>query len=117
MLYRESGQYKSSYAADQAIFPIMLDRIGLLVILFIAFVLIPIFATEYWLSSIMLPFLIFALAAIGLNILTGYAGQLSLATCLESSNPCSALNCQRNGTALLRIFGHILRPMRPAASL
>jgi branched-chain amino acid transport system permease protein len=37
-------------------------------------------ANEYWLSAILIPFLIFALAAIGLNLLTGYAGQLSLGT-------------------------------------
>lgn len=41
--------------------------------------LLPYFASPYILSAIMIPFLIFALAALGLNILTGYAGQLSLA--------------------------------------
>ena len=40
----------------------------------------PLFANEYWFSAILIPFLIFALAALGLNILTGYAGQLSLGT-------------------------------------
>src|SRR5208282_2622600 len=35
---------------------------------------------EYWLLTIMIPFLVFSLAAIGLNLLTGYAGQLSLGT-------------------------------------
>ena len=49
-------------------------------ILAIAFVAIPAFSSEYWLGAIMLPFLILSLAAIGLNILTGYAGQLSLGT-------------------------------------
>ena len=33
MLYREAGQYKTSYAADMAIFPMRQDRIGLAVIL------------------------------------------------------------------------------------
>ena len=41
MLYREVGQYKTSYAADQAMFPILQDKIGILVILFIAFVVVP----------------------------------------------------------------------------
>ncbi len=80
MLYRETGQFRTSYAADQAIFPIRQDRLGVALILAIAFVAIPIVSSEYWLSTIMLPFLIFALAALGLNILTGYAGQLSLGT-------------------------------------
>ena len=80
MLYREAGQFKTSYTADQAIFPLLQDRIGMLVILATAFVLIPLTASDFVLSSIMIPFLIFSLAAIGLNILTGYAGQLSLGT-------------------------------------
>jgi branched-chain amino acid transport system permease protein len=79
MLYRETGQFRTSYAADHAILPIRQDRIGLAVILAIALA-IPLVASEYWLVTIMLPFLIFSLAALGLNILTGYAGQLSLGT-------------------------------------
>ena len=77
MLYRESGQYKTSYIADQAIFPIREDRIGIVIIGLIA-VVIPFVASDFFINAIMTPFLILALAAIGLNILTGYAGQLSL---------------------------------------
>ena len=80
MFYREAGQFKSSYKEDQAVFPILQDRIGIALMLLIAFVGIPLFATEYVISAIMTPFLILALAAIGLNILTGYAGQISLGT-------------------------------------
>jgi branched-chain amino acid transport system permease protein len=80
MFYRETGQFKTSYAADQQLLPIRQDRIGLIVILLIAFVVVPLFATQYWTSAILIPFLIFSLAAIGLNLLTGYAGQLSLGT-------------------------------------
>lgn len=80
MLYREAGQFKATYAEDQQIFPIRQDRIGIAVILLVAFVLIPLFANQYWLSAILTPFLVFALATLGLNILTGYAGQLSLGT-------------------------------------
>lgn len=80
MLYREAGQFKTSYAADQQLFPIRQDRIGLLLLLAVAFVGVPMFASEYWFSAILIPFLIFSLAALGLNILTGYAGQLSLGT-------------------------------------
>jgi branched-chain amino acid transport system permease protein len=78
MLYREAGQFKTGYAADQQIFPIRQDRWAFVALLLAAFVLVPLFANDYWFSAILIPFLIFALAAIGLNILTGYAGQLSL---------------------------------------
>ncbi|MFK7860303.1 MAG: branched-chain amino acid ABC transporter permease [Granulosicoccus sp.] len=80
MLYREAGQFKTSYSADQALLPLLQDRIGLLAILTIGFVGIPLLGSEFFISSIMIPFLVFALAAIGLNVLTGYAGQLSLGT-------------------------------------
>ena len=78
MFYREAGQYKTSYEADQAIFPILQDRIGLAVILFIAFVIIPLAGDDFLINAVMTPFLIFSLAAIGLNLLTGYTGLLSL---------------------------------------
>ena len=78
MLYREAGQFKSTYASDGQIFPIRQDRIGLALLLVIAFAVVPFVASPYFFSAILIPFLIFALAAIGLNILTGYAGQLSL---------------------------------------
>lgn len=80
MLYREAGQFKSTYAQDQQIFPIRQDRIALGLLLAVAFVAVPLLADQYWLSAILTPLLIFALAALGLNILTGYAGQLSLGT-------------------------------------
>jgi branched-chain amino acid transport system permease protein len=78
MLYREAGQFKATYAEDQRIFPIRQDRIAIALILVFFFVLVPAFANQYWLQAILVPVLIFSLAAIGLNILTGYAGQLSL---------------------------------------
>lgn len=80
MFYREAGQFKTSYEKDQSIFPILQDRVGIALILLAAFVVIPLIADDFILSSIMIPFLVFSLAAIGLNILTGYAGQLSLGT-------------------------------------
>ena len=80
MFYRESGQFKTSYETDAAIFPIRQDRIGMAILLVLAFVVVPFVATPYVFSAILIPFLILALAAIGLNILTGYCGQLSLGT-------------------------------------
>jgi len=80
MLYRDAGQFKDTYAADQQIFPIRQDRIGITLILLFAFLVVPVIGNQYWLSAILIPFLISSLAALGLNILTGYAGQLSLGT-------------------------------------
>ena len=78
MLYRECGNFKDTYAKDMAIFPIPLDRWGLGIMLFMAYIVIPYVASDYWLSSIMIPFYCFSLAALGLNFLTGYAGQVSI---------------------------------------
>jgi len=78
MLYREAGQFKTSYQSDGQIFPIRQDRFAMAALLLAALVAVPLFASPYLLSAILIPFLIFALAALGLNILTGYAGQLSL---------------------------------------
>jgi branched-chain amino acid transport system permease protein len=80
VIYREAGQFKTSYASDQAIFPIVQDRwvAGLLLA---AAALVPsLVASEYWLQAVLIPFLVYSLAAIGLNLLTGYAGQVSLGT-------------------------------------
>ncbi len=78
MLYREAGQFKASYQEDSQIFPIRQDRVGFIALLAFFFLIVPMVANHYWLQAILTPVLIFALAALGLNILTGYAGQLSL---------------------------------------
>src|SRR6476620_12393316 len=86
MLYREAGQFKTTYAEDMAIFPIRQDRVALALLLAFAFFGVPLLATfhiwpfgsDYLLRAILLPFLILALAAIGVNILVGYCGQISL---------------------------------------
>ncbi len=80
MFYREAGQFKTSYQTDAAIFPIRQDRIAIALIVVVAFIVIPLQATPYMITGILIPFLILSLAALGLNILTGYAGQLSLGT-------------------------------------
>ena len=80
MIYREAGQFKTTYASDQAVFPVLQDRVVVGVAVAAAFVVPPLVASEYWLQAVLIPFLVYALAAIGLNLLTGYAGQLSLGT-------------------------------------
>ncbi len=80
MLYREAGDFKTSYAADSQTFPIRLDRWVYRVTVAAAFLVIPLVINDYWLNAVFLPFLIYAIAALGLNILTGYCGQVSLGT-------------------------------------
>jgi branched-chain amino acid transport system permease protein len=80
VIYREAGQFKTSYASDQAVFPIRQDRIIAGLALVAAVVALPLLANEYWLQAVLIPFLIYSLAALGLNLLTGYAGQVSLGT-------------------------------------
>ncbi len=80
MIYREVGQYKTSYVADSHTFPIIGERRAYYLVLAVAFLVVPVFLTDYWAQSILVPFLIYSIAALGLNILIGYCGQLSLGT-------------------------------------
>lgn len=80
MFYREAGDFKTSYVADGQTFPIRFDRVRYYAVLAVAFGVIPFFINDYWANAILLPFLIYAIAAIGLNILVGYCGQVSLGT-------------------------------------
>jgi branched-chain amino acid transport system permease protein len=80
MFYREAGDFKTSYSDDAQTFPIKFDRLRYYVVLAIAFGVIPLLINDYWEKSILVPFLIFTIAALGLNILTGYCGLVSLGT-------------------------------------
>ncbi len=80
MLYRENGQFKTSYQADQQIFPIAQDRYLILALIAAAAIVVPFIASEYVFRALLIPFLILSLAALGLNILVGYCGQISLGT-------------------------------------
>jgi branched-chain amino acid transport system permease protein len=80
MLYRTAGQFKTTYRADQALFPVRQDAFLLGLILILAWVVFPMTASEFTFQTILIPILIYSLAALGLNVLTGYAGQLSLGT-------------------------------------
>ncbi|HJW52825.1 MAG TPA: branched-chain amino acid ABC transporter permease [Burkholderiaceae bacterium] len=80
MLYRENGQFKISYAQDQQILPIVQDRWFMLALLAFAYLVMPAIGNEYLILSLVVPFLILTIAAMGLNILVGYCGQISLGT-------------------------------------
>lgn len=78
MFYQEAGQFSTRYAQDRRVFRLRQDRYGLVALLLLAFVGVPYLGNDYWFSAILIPFLVLSLAGLGLNLLTGYAGQLSL---------------------------------------
>jgi branched-chain amino acid transport system permease protein len=78
MLYRENGQFKTSYRSDQQVFPIAQDRLAIGLLLATAFIAVPLLADEYMFRAILIPFVILSMAALGVNILVGYCGQISL---------------------------------------
>lgn len=93
MFYREAGHFYTTYAKDQGVFQLKQDKYGLWIILFLAFVVVPVglhllvqggimgsATKDYLYNSILLLFLVNCMAALGLNILTGYCGQISLGT-------------------------------------
>src|SRR4249919_257178 len=71
-----SGDFRTTYAADTTIFPTKASRnAAILSIVLICFA--PQVLTEYWLSTL-IQIGIFAIAALGLNVLVGFTGQISI---------------------------------------
>ena len=108
MFYREAGEFKTSYAEDSGTFPIKFDRYRYYFVLFVAFAIIPFIINDYWANAVLLPFLIYAIAAIGLNILVGYCGQVSLGT--GGFMAVGAYACYKLMTAFpeVSIFFHVI---------
>ncbi len=77
MFLRESGYYKTSYRADSALFPLPAPRRAVWAALFLLFVPAPLFGDEHLLAVLTLN-AINLIGALGLTILLGYAGQISL---------------------------------------
>ena len=67
MLYRESGDFSTTYQQDGQTFPIKFDRYRYYAVMAIAFCVVPFLVNDYWVNAIFLPFLIYSIAAIGLN--------------------------------------------------
>ncbi|MBS0370187.1 MAG: branched-chain amino acid ABC transporter permease [Proteobacteria bacterium] len=80
MFLSETGQFSTRYADDRRVFRLRQARLGIVALLAFAYLAVPLWASDYWLSAILIPFLVLSLAGLGLNLLTGYAGQLSLGT-------------------------------------
>src|SRR4051794_32505374 len=93
MLYRENGQFKTTYRSDLQIFPILQDRWMITALILAAFILVPMITSDYMFRAILIPFLIMALAALGVNILVGYCGQISLGSgAFMAVGACGAFN-------------------------
>jgi len=108
MFYREAGDFKSSYVEDNQTFPIKFDRYRYYALLVVAFAVVPFVINDYWVNAVFLPFLIYAIAAIGLNILVGYCGQVSLGT--GGFMAVGAYACYKLMTAFegISIFFHVI---------
>src|SRR5206468_1518636 len=77
MIQRECGVLKTSYEADMALYPLPIARWTVAVLAAIFFLLIPLTLHEYYLSVANLVW-IAVIGALGLNILVGYTGQVSI---------------------------------------
>jgi branched-chain amino acid transport system permease protein len=77
MIQRECGVLKTSYEADMALYPLPIARWTVAVLAVIFFLLIPLTLHEYYLSVANLVW-IAIIGALGLNILVGYTGQVSI---------------------------------------
>ena len=108
MLYREAGDFKTTYRDDSQTFPIRFDRTGYYALMAVAFGVVPFLINDYWANAVFVPFLIYAIAALGLNILTGYCGQVSLGT--GGFMAVGAYACYKLLTAFpeVNIFFHVL---------
>lgn len=80
MFYRESRQIITSYLKDNQMIPLRQDRWFFYTFILVMLFVVPRIADDYWFGAILIPVIIFSIATLGLNIITGYTGQLSLGT-------------------------------------
>lgn len=80
MYYRETGQIVKSYSEDRRMLPIREDRWVMWVTVAFMFLVVPFWANDYWFSALLIPMMTLGVATLGLNIASGYTGQLSLGT-------------------------------------
>ena len=77
MFHRESGVFKTSYAADMALYPLPIAKWAVAAFAGLFIVIVPLTLGEYYVSILNL-ILIAVVGALGLNILVGYTGQISI---------------------------------------
>src|SRR6266581_5560551 len=77
MFHREAGVFKTSYAADMALYPLPIAKWAVAAFAGLFIVIVPLSLGDYYISIINLV-LIAVVGALGLNILVGYTGQISI---------------------------------------
>src|SRR6202158_183535 len=77
MFHRESGVFKTSYAADMALYPLPIAKWAVAAFAGLFIGVVPLTLNEYYVSILEL-ILIAVVGALGLNILVGYSGQISI---------------------------------------
>ena len=77
MFHREAGVFKTTYASDMALYPLPIAKWTMVGLAVLFAIVLPMTLEEYYLSILNLIF-IAVVGALGLNILVGYTGQISL---------------------------------------
>src|SRR5204863_1668556 len=77
MFHREAGVFKTSYAADMALYPLPIAKWAVAAFAVLFIIIAPLTLGEYYISILNL-ILIAVVGALGLNILVGYTGQISI---------------------------------------
>ena len=77
MIHRECGVLKTTYEADMALYPLPIARWTVIGLAVFFFLVLPLGMHEYYLSIVNLVS-IAVIGALGLNILVGYTGQISV---------------------------------------
>src|SRR5262249_61676958 len=77
MIHRECGVLKTTYEADMALYPLPIARYAVVACAVLFFLVVPLMLHEYFLSVANLVW-ISVIGALGLNILVGYTGQVSI---------------------------------------
>src|SRR5579884_1926317 len=77
MFHRESGVFKTSYAADMALYPLPIAQWAVAAVAAFFILVVPLAFGPYLVTIVNL-ILIASVGALGLNILVGYTGQISI---------------------------------------
>jgi branched-chain amino acid transport system permease protein len=77
MLHRECGVFKTSYAADMALYPVPLAKYTVGAVAIFCAIIVPLLSNDHLLSIANLVG-VAVVGAIGLNLLTGFTGQISI---------------------------------------
>jgi len=114
--YHDVAGLSPSHAADSRVLPLRADRVALALLILVAYAVLPFVGNDYVFSAILVPFLVLSLAGLGLNLLTGYAGQLSLGSAaFMAVGAFGAYNCMLRNPGLPLFLSFALAGLFAAA--